>query len=592
MRFVKSPMAMLALLFVACPVPAAQMAARSLEGISGAPPVCTDSFDFVVCGDSGSAELVKLPKVFYTMISEWNALKPAFVVDVGDLILGGPVPELDAMWSEFEKAVAGCNAPFFPVAGNHDVNPDPAVIKIYEDRIAPRVYSFSYGNSLFVILNSQDGGASRSPSAAQLEQLKAFLRGSKARHVFLFIHDPFFHLNWERDWSSTAEAIKGFPVRAVFAGHDHMYRDCGVRDGVRYIITGGAGSEPSAPEEEGGFFHYLLVRVRGDEVTWSVMRPGAVFPEDVITEVKVKAARELQARLKCQEIDLPWGEKFDRTVAISLDNPFNGPLRSKLQWTAPKGWHVDPIESDYAAEPTATASMQFHVWADDAAATRFPVPVAVTSVQPPDVKGPVELRRPLAYVPTTTAVRAPQAVKVDGDLSEWSKAGSIPLTYPVGYDVSDREDLSASVRLMWDDTHVYVAVEANDNEFHQPFSGDIVWSADSVEFWLEESVWSFSLTAQGPQVFIDYAPGRHLETVIKTVDLGVKRDGTHIAYEAAFPKQEVSQVRLEPGSSFRFSILVNDLDPSGPIKPRHYVELTPGAGSHFKCPMVKATLVE
>jgi hypothetical protein len=592
MRFVKFSMAMLALLFVAWPASAAQMAARSLERLKSTPPVCADSFDFVVCGDSRSAELVELPKVFYTMISEWNDLKPAFVVNTGDLIMGGPVPELDAMWSEFEKAVAGCNVPFFPVAGNHDVSPDPVVIKIYEERIAPLVYGFSYGNSLFIILNSQEGGASRSPSAVQLEQLKGFLGNSAAKHVFLFLHDPFFKLNWDRDWISTAEAIKGFPVRAVFAGHEHMYRDCGVRDGVRYVITGGGGSEPSAPEEEGGFFHYLLVRVRGNDVSWSVIRPGAVFPEDVITEVNVQAARQLQNHLKCQAIELPWGEKFDRTVAISLDNPFNEPVKSNLKWNAPQGWHVDPVQSDYAVEPGASASLQFRVWADTIETTRFPVPVVATSVQPPDMKGPVELRSALAYVPTTTAVRATEPVKADGNLSEWSRAASIPLTYPVGYDIADKRDLSASVRLMWDDNHVYVAIEANDNEFHQPFSGDIVWSADSVEFWLEESVWSFSLTGQGPQVFIDYAPGRHLETVIKTVDLGVKRDGTRITYEAAFPKQEVSQVRLKPGSSFRFSILVNDLDPSGPIKPRHYVELTPGAGSHFKCPMVKAILTE
>ncbi len=584
--------ALLSLLWMACPAGAATIADRALKQIKATPPISPDSFDFVVCGDSRSGEPVVLPKEFYTMISEWNVLKPALVVDVGDLILGGPVPELDAMWTEFEKAVAGCEVPFFPVAGNHDVNPDPAVIKIYEDRIGPLVYSFSYGNSLFVILNSEEARESDGLPAGQVEQLMGLLRKSSAKNVFLFYHTPFFQENWERDWSKTAAAIKGFPVRAVFAGHEHIYRDCGVRDGVHYVVTGGAGAERSVPEEEGGFLHYLLVRVRGDKVTWSVIRPGAVFPEDVVTQVRVETARELQDRLRCETVDLPWGEKFDRTVAISFENPFQESVKSTFAWTVPVGWRVEPPQADYTAAGGATASLPFHVWADTVETTRFPAPIVSTKVQPPNVKGPVELRKPLAWVPTMVAPRAAEPVKIDGDLTEWSKAVPTPLTYTVGYDISDKDDLSANVRCMWDEAHLYVALEVTDNEFHQPFSGDIVWSADSVEFWIEKTIGSFSLTAQGPQVFIDETPTRHLEKVIDTIPLAVKRDGVHVTYEAAFPKQEMPQVVLKSGGGFLFSILVNDLDPAGPLKPRHYAELTPGAGAHFVCPMVKAILAE
>ena len=60
-------------------------------------------------------------------------------------------------------------------------------------------------------------------------------------------------------------------VKLVLTGHIHSYDDA-VRDGVRYIITGGAGAplypEPNRP----AFHHYIRVTVKGEEISTEVVR--------------------------------------------------------------------------------------------------------------------------------------------------------------------------------------------------------------------------------------------------------------------------------------------------------------------------------
>jgi predicted phosphodiesterase len=60
-------------------------------------------------------------------------------------------------------------------------------------------------------------------------------------------------------------------VDYVFAGHIHAYAQA-ERDGIVYVVTGGAG----APLYRGGhpqaFHHYLRVTVRGEEVAIEVVK--------------------------------------------------------------------------------------------------------------------------------------------------------------------------------------------------------------------------------------------------------------------------------------------------------------------------------
>lgn len=566
------------------------LADRAFEALRANPPICPDHFDFVVLADSAPMSPIYLPEAFHQMVREWNALRPAFVIDCGDLILGGAADGLRPQWDEFERVTAQCKVPFFPVVGNHDVA-CPESERIYIERIGPLTYAFSYGNSRFIILNSEELDMAQRISDAQTAWLREDLANTKAKNIFLFLHEPFFAMDWDANWGNVAEAIRGYPVKVVFAGHWHYYRYWGERDGVRYVITGGGGSQVRAPEEEGGFEHYLLLRVRDDDVDWAVIRPGAVLPPDVVTQEEVDAVRRLQNAIRSEPVLAPLGEGLDRHVNIHFENPCTQPIASTLRWHVPPGWQVEPLEIAYSAAAGESLRMAVHIRAEGPEAVCFPAPSFITEITPPGAEKPVRIQKEIDLIPVIHSPYAVAPVLLDGDLGEWAHAASIPLTYAYAFDITDAKDLQSQVRLMWDEQHIYIAVETEDDEFHQPYAGDIVWLADNVQLFLDQWEWGLTLTERGPEVFMYKGPGRRSESVNEVVGLAIKRDGRRTVYEAAFPASEVAPLHLQAGNSYRFTIVMNDLDPSRPERPRHWAELTPGAGEARACPMAKVVLM-
>ena len=65
-----------------------------------------------------------------------------------------------------------------------------------------------------------------------------------------------------------------YKVDMVMAGHEHMFRERTL-GGVRYLISGGGGMVMQVPESEGGYLHYVVVRVYGDYFDYEVRK---VFP--------------------------------------------------------------------------------------------------------------------------------------------------------------------------------------------------------------------------------------------------------------------------------------------------------------------------
>ena len=588
----RSPLlTLLSALLVLSPLAGAEsLVEKSLKQLAETPQISPDVVDFVICADPQPGAMLGTPKIFLDMLREWNTTKPDFIVCAGDMIMGGPPAEVGPMWDEFLGHAGKLPIPFFTVAGNHDVNDEAEVLRVYERRVAPFNYTIQRGNLLCVILNTEEPGNPDGFTGAQREWLRGVLKAATAKHILLFLHVPLFTGNWDRDWQPVADIIKGYPVRAVFAGHEHYYRDWGTRDGVRYVVAGCAGGGIGTPEEEGGFYCYLNVKVRGDNLDWTVVKPGATLPSDIVTEAKVARLRELRGMVSCETAVLPWNEPLNRDVAITLANPFTTPLETTLRWNIPEGWRVTPAEMAFKAGPGEKATLTARM--ESGGPAGFPVPVLEGKVDDPESGAAIPLSLPLDLALAAKAPRATGAVTLDGDLSEWAAAMPLALQYGSSYDPKDTADLKASTRVMWDKDHLYVAVEVEDNEFHQPYHGDVVWMADSVELWIEKSNWSFSLTPLGPQVFLDERPDKHLDAVVPEVPVAVKRDGTKVVYEAAYPASEVPHIRLEAGNTIRFSLLVNDLDPAGPLVKRHYAELAPGAGEHFACPMVRITFTE
>ena len=567
------------------PVVAEPVIAKSQALIAQTPLTAETTFDFIVTGDTQSnRQLVFQTDLFKCMIAEWNVLKPVFVVEVGDLILGGSAENVPPQWDLFECTIADLEVPYFPVPGNHDIS-DILTEKIWLDRMGPTHYAFSYGNSRFIVLDSEEVDALDRLSDTQVAWLKQELESTKANNIFLFLHQPYFadegdprnfDKNWERRWKYLADVMHGHPVRAVFAGHLHGYCDFGVRDGVHYVIAAG-GAYLNGPEEFGQFSHYLLVRVRGEEVTWSVIKPGAILPSNVATNTRVAEFNNIKRNLVvCDEVAVPIGDSVDRDISVRIENPSEKPFDSSVAWEIPKGWKVEPVQRNYHVDGKGIVTLPFHVRSEDAGAARFPVPKFKTRYDNTSFGKPIEVSTSLPLIPVGEAMRATRPIHIDGVLDEWQAATPIKINYPSGFEEGkyDPADLSGQCRVMWDTEHLYLAFEIVDNVQYQPYAGDIVWLNDAIEFGIDRWGWGFSLTNAGPEVFAYYGEGVSAETVNKDVTLAVRRAEGRTVYEAALPAALVKPLTLKTGSTFAFHVQVNDRD--GASGAKHELALKPG----------------
>lgn len=213
-----------------------------------APPPSTGSFTFWVGGDNRERLDVLL-----SLLKRASREKPLFVVLGGDLVVRG-------LWWQYERLLEvldGSSVPVFPVPGNHDL--DFCGRRLFTRYLAPDHYYFTYGGSLFVVLdtNGREKG--------QLEWLEGLLKGSHYRHVFVFAHKPPFdprpgyhHSMGDGKFARGLLALLArYKVDLLFCSHIHSFLHAEYK-GLKIIITGGLGAHRKKPLEP---FHYVEVRV-------------------------------------------------------------------------------------------------------------------------------------------------------------------------------------------------------------------------------------------------------------------------------------------------------------------------------------------
>lgn len=262
------------------------------------PAPAASPFTFVVFGDNRPPdEKSPLPAVFPQMLAEIKRLHPAFVVTTGDLIFGSKT-DLALVNKEYDEAlplVKALGVPVYFAAGNHEIRGVPANEALYRKRVSDRLYySFDYGGSHFVVLDSDVVGEEHKITGAQRAWLENDLKMAqgRARHTFVFQHQQPYPVSWHigssldafpADRDAFQSLLERYKVEALITGHEHLYDDS-VHGGVREIIAGGAGA-PLYPSARGGsFYHYLVVTVDGDKTSISVVKPGSIFgADDVLT---------------------------------------------------------------------------------------------------------------------------------------------------------------------------------------------------------------------------------------------------------------------------------------------------------------------
>ncbi len=286
-----------ALLLTACLISTLSTAASAAPRAH--PPSKPVPFTFVVFGDNRPASPdLPMPDVFRQIIGEVRRLHPAFVITTGDLIYGS-VKDQSLVQKEYDEVlplVRTLGVPTYFATGNHEIRGVAANEALYRRNVSDRLYySFNYGNTHFVVLDTDVVGQDHRVMGAQLAWLERDLARvqGRVRHIFVFEHQqPYpvsLHIGssldvYPADRDRFQAVLEKYHVEALITGHEHLY-DTSVHGGVREIIAGGAGA-PLYPSSRGGsFHHYLIITVEGDRTFISVVKPGSVFGADDVLDL-------------------------------------------------------------------------------------------------------------------------------------------------------------------------------------------------------------------------------------------------------------------------------------------------------------------
>jgi len=247
----------------------------------------TYPYSFIVYGDSRGIAFAEKTALISNVITE----KPSFVIHLGDMVDYGDPHQ----WKNFDSSdgnIIKSGILLFPVLGNHEYrsqkkhylrNPEKQ-LHYYFDRFKflknKRWYSFTFGNSVFLIL---DTNTDYSPGSEQHRWLMDMLKKNASRFLFVAFHHPpytkvYDNRNAEK---SLAQIFEKGPVKPdiIFSGHQHNYERYRY-NGINYIVSGGGGAAPysvrRAPEDfynqPGDTFHYCKITVSETKALFEMIK--------------------------------------------------------------------------------------------------------------------------------------------------------------------------------------------------------------------------------------------------------------------------------------------------------------------------------
>ena len=231
--------------------------------------------NFYVFGDSqGYQEGVE------QIVTTANLHRPDFIFHCGDLTPFGQENQYQAIKTVLDQSIV----PVYATIGNHDLKDGGG--ELYEEYFGSSTYSFDRGPAHFTVFNTSSGDIT-SQEFAWLEQ---DLTQTEAEFRFVFTHIPPFDPRTGENHSlisstSSTQLMSLFEeheVDVVFTGHIHMYNET-IINGVRYVITGGAGASLYADEDSGGIYHYMNVTLNEDGLTLEpILLDTPSLPRDVV----------------------------------------------------------------------------------------------------------------------------------------------------------------------------------------------------------------------------------------------------------------------------------------------------------------------
>jgi hypothetical protein len=241
--------------------------------------------------------------------------RPDFAILTGDVVYHGHDKRDWDIFDKQTKPLRDAKIKLFPVLGNHDVDSGsgrPDFFKHFADlKSYPQLeknvwYSMIYGDSLFLMLDSQSDYRADSPQGTWLRNM---LKGVPDDLEFLFIvlhHPVVSHASTglgrmrvckgektafiaphgvdqnEKDLKLVLEEFsQSHPLTRllVFSGHNHNYERY-VEKRITYIVTGGGGATPylikrdpnDAYHDSGPTFHYCKINIDDKGLSFAMFK--------------------------------------------------------------------------------------------------------------------------------------------------------------------------------------------------------------------------------------------------------------------------------------------------------------------------------
>ncbi len=420
-------------------------------------------FDFVILGDRTGGHVAG---VYGEIVDEVNLLRPDAVVTVGDQIEGytEDVATLTEQWDEYWGIAGGLDAPFYICPGNHDIFND-VMLDVWKDRTGHEpCYSFDYEGVHFVILdtgrwNSSEEWLEESGYREWLE--KDLARHKKDRMTIVLYHIPYwFDTLADGEADPLHEIFKENGVDAVFNGHYHIYATAEY-DGIDYTIVGSSGGGIDGEGEYPGvFFQYVWGTVRGDGLSWTVLKKDSVLAPDVVTAQDLKTVNRIQTEYVLTPPVRITDDVEALTCAVAVENVTADAVATPVNWEVPANWTVEPAMAEITIPPGETVELEF---AAKRTGALYPLPeVALTYPYRGELTYTYRTNLPALRVqPVKAAAVAPA---IDGDLGDacWAEAGTA--TYFCAPDGSPVTIDPTTFYFAYDEGNLYVAAKCEQED--------------------------------------------------------------------------------------------------------------------------------
>lgn len=547
-----------------------------------------NAFQFAIVTDrTGGAR----PGVFASAVDKLNLLKPELVVSVGDLIEGYTEDrsQLKREWDHFDAMVQRLEAPFFYVAGNHDMTND-VMRDVWRERYGPNHYYFIYKNVLFVCLNSMDGELHK-VSKAQVD----WLRGVLASHedvswTLLFLHTPLWDdsLGYPGNsvgyrWDDIEQAL-GERRYTAFAGHHHRYVKQQRNSHKLFTLATTGGVSRLRGPAYGEFDHVMWVTMTEDGPQIANLFLDGIWDENVRTDELRSLQHAVLADSALEPSPIYYDGTFRRgTSRVRVRNDQDIPFDVVLESRGDSVLSVTPEQVRVSAPPNSVEDQDLEVVASTPVRTNYAALPFEWSARALGGEGQALQLKGSSTIPLVSLIPVPKSYKkkkIDGVLDDWPK---LPIAVDEPAQVlrdakayRGPEDAHFRVGFSQDRTHLYVAVQVFDDSVAAK-KDELPWNQDGVEVRVDarpDPVRAHSGGAGDGQEFLAiamspspsaeedwYAP-EHLPKP-NGVEAATVRNETGFITEIAIARSTLDEAQGSEAKLVRVNVAVNDGDSDG-----------------------------